>query len=792
MFRKSMSAVAVCSLVASYVLGSAALEKQTAHANTPSDLAYSQITTSMVTGPIQSLAFSHDDSSLYFGENGGTGRGMNQITRSNLLSNGSPIPQSQDGFNSFRSTSSDWQNTAGFSSTQPGKDGHYWIYSAAGNCPVSAGGCPGEGTGGLWAINTSNNSVSGIPLTKADGIPQSGNMFTVTGTPDGKYIYAAAEHTYRDSENVEIRKVTNLFKIDALTNTQIGLGVEIPSFGMNLLQANNRYVVYSDYQSTWGVNPSTFRRIAIDGASVSERRDSAAEILATVPTGIFSFVIQDDYLLADTRANIACTGNSDSGKIVIVNMLNAQSREVSLGSGVRPLGPRFGSDGNLYAFDFCSRKVMQVDSTTGQIKSQTPAFTNITFTFGAMSHDRSIYVAANQSAGGLVAVRTGYVVTYDSKGGTAVTKASLNGGSIATAPTAPTRDCSTFAGWSETDGGPAVSFPYTSGANADITLYAKWNLTTTCAGTPGSTPNSKVVNIPAGVTEANIPATDALPAVKLNLSGTTGQAVVTVAPISNPDPANSPFSAGQSTKIVDINVSGITGRVTVCLDGGTGENLFHFTGGAWVALPERSYVNGQVCGVTSSFSPFTAAIPAKTPAEIAAEAAAAAAAAELASRTISAKQKYSLRSLANQTGIKIVSPKAKVTTTVAGSSKKVCTKSGSTLKTLVAGNCVVTYTIQEPKQTIKTSKSFAVGEVGSGSALSAKSSYSMNAIASANGISRSAKGKLSMTVAKSSKGICSKSGSNLKMIKAGTCNVTFTVNEPQPAATKTTKTFVVK
>jgi hypothetical protein len=171
---------------------------------------------------------------------------------------------------------------------------------------------------------------------------------------------------------------------------------------------------------------------------------------------------------------------------------------------------------------------------------------------------------------------------------------------------------------------------------------------------------------------------------------------------------------------------------------------------------------------------------------------AAAAAAELASRTISAKKKYSLRSLANQTGIKIVSPKAKVTTTVAGTSKKVCTKSGSTLKTLVAGNCVVTYTIQEPKQTIKTFKSFVVGEVGSGSALSAKSNYSMNAIASANGISRSAKGKLSMTVAKSSKGICSKSGSKLKMLKAGTCNVTFTVNEPQPKATKTTKTFVLK
>ena len=401
-----------------------------------------------------------------------------------------------------------------------------------------------------------------------------------------------------------------------------------------------------------------------------------------------------------------------------------------------------------------------------------------------------------------LAVSTSYYenVAFDTKGGSTIANRDF-GGNI-TEPAAPTRDCSTFANWSATNGGPAVEFPYTPGAMENITLHANWNLIP-CAGTPGSTPNSKVVSIPMGMTEANIPANDALPAIKLNLAGATGQAVVTVVPISNPDPANSPFSAGVSTKVVDISVTGITGNVTVCLDGGAGDSLFHFTGGAWVALPERSYVNGQVCGVTSSFSPFTAAVPAKTPAEIAAEIAAAAAAAErarleaeaaaeLASRTISAKQKYSLRSLASQTGIKIVSPKAKVTTTVAGSSKKVCTKSGSTLKTLVAGNCVVTYTVQEPKQTIKSFKSFAVGEVGSGSTLNAKTSYSMNAIASANGISASAKGKLSMTVAKSSKGICSKSGSNLKMLKAGTCNVTFTVQEPQPAATKTTKTFVVK
>ena len=98
-----------------------------------------------------------------------------------------------------------------------------------------------------------------------------------------------------------------------------------------------------------------------------------------------------------------------------------------------------------------------------------------------------------------------------------------------------------------------------------------------------------------------------------------------------------------------------------------------------------------------------------------ADAAAQAAAAELASRTVGAKKKIAAKSLAQQTGVVIVSPKAKVSFKVAKSSKKVCTKSGSKLKTLSAGTCVVTFTVQEPKpkkgkkpKATKTVKTFVV------------------------------------------------------------------------------------
>ena len=69
-----------------------------------------------------------------------------------------------------------------------------------------------------------------------------------------------------------------------------------------------------------------------------------------------------------------------------------------------------------------------------------------------------------------------YTVTFNSKGGSAVNGGTfVTGGSIA-APTAPTFSGYTFAGWSATDGGVAVSFPYSPGVTSNITLYARWTL----------------------------------------------------------------------------------------------------------------------------------------------------------------------------------------------------------------------------------------------------------------------------------------------------------------------------
>jgi uncharacterized repeat protein (TIGR02543 family) len=72
-----------------------------------------------------------------------------------------------------------------------------------------------------------------------------------------------------------------------------------------------------------------------------------------------------------------------------------------------------------------------------------------------------------------------YEATYNSNGGSAVSTSNfIRSGSIASAPTAPTRSGHTFAGWSATDGGSAVTFPYSPGVNSNITLFAKWTSNT--------------------------------------------------------------------------------------------------------------------------------------------------------------------------------------------------------------------------------------------------------------------------------------------------------------------------
>jgi hypothetical protein len=180
---------------------------------------------------------------------------------------------------------------------------------------------------------------------------------------------------------------------------------------------------------------------------------------------------------------------------------------------------------------------------------------------------------------------------------------------------------------------PISSWSSATGFQKTSSSYQWWAVSsfigpTVAPVTSGTAPNSQVATIPAGLTLATIPATTALPATSLNFGGNVPTAVTVVPVATNPaTEAATPFTILGTTKIVDIQITGtFNGSATVCLDGAETDRLFHYTGGAWAELPSRSYSGGQVCGVTTSFSPFVAAPP--TQAYLIATDAAAAAAAK--------------------------------------------------------------------------------------------------------------------------------------------------------------------
>lgn len=122
----------------------------------------------------------------------------------------------------------------------------------------------------------------------------------------------------------------------------------------------------------------------------------------------------------------------------------------------------------------------------------------------------------------------------------------------------------------------------------------------------GKIPNARVVAVVAASTSAAVTAGASTPTTRLAFTATQATSAVRVTPIANPTSTElTPFDSNGSA-IFDISVVNITGQVTVCVDGGPGIRLWHYTNSAWVDVT-TSQTETQTCGLTSSFSPFATA-----------------------------------------------------------------------------------------------------------------------------------------------------------------------------------------
>lgn len=371
---------------------------QASYADGPAVLSTSSITTNFQ-NEMWTATFNADDSSFYFAEIGATG--IHQVRTTDLMNSGAMLTPTDDGMGTFRAGFTNWQNAKMLASPVAGKDGHFWIYSASGNCSVTANQCDSPKSSGLWAIDTSaQNAVRRIPLLRANGEGQDGQLFGLAITPDGRYVYAMASKGSRNSGPDEAQ----IFKVDTATNTQIGLGFVVP-FWWSALGADNQYV--------YGLSNGTYARVKINGDPTTSTGDQLVENL-NIANGealhlddLWDFVLQGKYLISWAPDSVSCS--LGAGYIGIVDSETGESKVIPLAPTVKAIGATFGGDGNLYAFDICHSTVIKIDPLTGQVLAQTAPMPEVgslrtDWPFTAMSFDGSIFVVGGSKNGGLRAI----------------------------------------------------------------------------------------------------------------------------------------------------------------------------------------------------------------------------------------------------------------------------------------------------------------------------------------------------------------------------------------------------
>jgi uncharacterized repeat protein (TIGR02543 family) len=207
-------------------------------------------------------------------------------------------------------------------------------------------------------------------------------------------------------------------------------------------------------------------------------------------------------------------------------------------------------------------------------------------------------------------------VTWNSKGGSAVTSTTVKTDAQLSSPANPDRAGHTFAGWSVTDGGSAVTFPFTHSKTADFTMYALWttnsfNITWDANG--GTLAGSEQATFTTGgsITEPSDPNRSGFDFVGWSTSETS----------NNGDVGNQisswPYSPGVTENItlhaiwqaniaITTPTSGLTATVgssyslTVGTTGGAGTNVFSIPPGSLPAGLTLNSSTGVISGTPTT------------------------------------------------------------------------------------------------------------------------------------------------------------------------------------------------
>jgi uncharacterized repeat protein (TIGR02543 family) len=162
-------------------------------------------------------------------------------------------------------------------------------------------------------------------------------------------------------------------------------------------------------------------------------------------------------------------------------------------------------------------------------------------------------------------------VSYNANGGSSVASGSFVFGGQISAPTDPNRAGYSFSGWSLTDAGAVISFPYTPTSASDLSLYATWSAlpsppsaaatpsvsveVSSVKVSPGSTSGSTLIRV--DLKNASVIARDAL--IKVRLLDFDGALIREIEIKLDPRTSEVEFEVRGSLGDFNVEASAVTG-----------------------------------------------------------------------------------------------------------------------------------------------------------------------------------------------------------------------------------------
>jgi len=332
-------------------------------------------------------------------------------------------------------------------------------------CAVIAGGvkCWGNNGYGQFGNGSLNETPTSTPVTSFVGVSgvtqvSAGVEQTCVVANGGLWCagYNGAGQLGDGTTNLSALPVNSIQENSGVTSVALNLG--------NLVCATVAGGV-----KCWGQNWGGIG----NGTTYSQ---TPVSVIAT-GSGVTGVSVSMKHGCAIASSFVRCWGNNEEGELGNGSFIASATPVTVRSSAAIPVTVNYSLEGGSGNPPMQS----EVQSGSSFVVAGTPtraAYTFLGWSDGVALFQSGSSYTVGDSAVTLTAVWSAntYSLSFNSNGGSAVSTIAFTLNESISAPPAPTRSGYTFAGWSATDGGSSVTFPYSPNVAENVTLHAAWTV----------------------------------------------------------------------------------------------------------------------------------------------------------------------------------------------------------------------------------------------------------------------------------------------------------------------------